>query len=405
MMSRTPPETRPPTHPGGDRPKTQCLVLGSCNGLPELLEALRAHPGIEVVGYSENGAAATGEHAVDVVLQATSGGPEWLTQLTGIRERIDAPVVLLSSSSPEGMLETALEAGIEDVLILPEPVENVAFAIRRAGRSARGQGAAEEPQGFGPIITVFSPKGGTGKTAISTNLAAVLAKYLHRRTLLVDLDLQFGDAAILLGIEPERTLADLVAGPGELDAEKLAGYVSRHESGLDLLAAPLRPENAELVNGDRLGQVLDVARASYETVVVDTAPLFHEAVLTALEWTDALLIVCSPDVASLKNVRLSLRTLSLLSYPLERTRLILNHAHAAGGLKRSEVEDALGMKVGAEVPYDRGVPDALNRGIPAALAGGKGAFADAVRELAESTFPVSTAKPKRRGLLANLRTS
>jgi pilus assembly protein CpaE len=403
-MRRTRTETSPATLPGSDRPKTQCLVLGSCKGLPELLEALRGHPGIEVVGASEDGAAAAADLAVDVVLQATSGGPEWITQLTGIRAHIDAPVVLLSSSAADGMLETALEAGIEDVLILPEPVENVAFAIRRAGRSARGEGAAE-PHGFGPIITVFSPKGGTGKTAISTNLAAVLAKHLDRRTLLVDLDLQFGDAAILLGIEPERTLPDLVAGPGELDAEKLAGYVSRHESGLHLLAAPLRPENAELVNGDRLAQVLDVARASYETVVVDTAPLFHEAVLTALEWTDVLLIVCSPDVASLKNVRLSLRTLSLLSYPLERTRLILNHAHAAGGLKRSEVEDALGIKVGAEVPYDRGVPDALNRGIPAALAGGKGGFADAVRELAESTFPVSTTKQKRRGLLASLRTN
>ena len=109
---------------------------------------------------------------------------------------------------------------------------------------------------------MFSPKGGTGKTVIATNLAAALAKAEARRTLLLDLDLQFGDAAIMLGIEPEKTIYDLVVAPGELDPEKLAGYTTKHTCGLDILPAPLRPEDAELVTEAKLGRLLEVARAS-----------------------------------------------------------------------------------------------------------------------------------------------
>ena len=163
-------------------------------------------------------------------------------------------------------------------------------------------------------------------------------------------------------------------------------------------AAPLRPENSELVTDESLSRILEVARDTYEVTVIDTAPLFHGAVLTAIDSTDLLLVICSPDVASLKNVHLSLRTLSLLSFPPERMRLVLNQAHAGGGLNRSEVEGALGMKVSVEVPYDRGVRPALNRGVPVVLAEPKGAVAAAIRELAELISPTASTASKRRRL-------
>ena len=380
--------------PAGRQRTTRCLVVGNCEGLADLLKALRGFAGIEMLG-AKDGAAALTEGRAEVILHATDGESDWIGELTSIREHTDIPVVLVASSSPPGMLDVALEAGVEDVLVLPEPVENVAFAIRRAGRSAlvrRADGKGER----GVIATVFSPKGGTGKTVISTNLATALAKDLGKRTLLIDLDLQFGDSAILLGVEPERTLADLASAPGELDSEKLAGYVAHHASGLDVLAAPLRPEGAEVVSDEGIASVLDVARNTYDAVVIDTAPLFHGAVLTAIDWTDELLVVCSPDVASLKNVYLSLRTLSLLSFPTERMRLVLNNPHAGGGLTRSEVEGALPMKVNIEVPYDRGVRPALNRGVPAVIADPKGGVAVAVRELAVMLVPTPAEEPRRR---------
>ena len=185
---------------------------------------------------------------------------------------------------------------------------------------------------------MFSPKGGTGKTVIATNLAAALAKDDERRTLLLDLDLQFGDAAIMLGIEPEKTIYDLVIAPGELDPDKLAGYTTTHKSGLDVLPAPLRPEDAELVTEAKLGRLLEVARVCYDVIVVDTSPFFHGPMLATLDRTDELLLVCGLDVPTLKNVRLALQTLELLSFPPTRIRVVLNRANTKVGMKQREVE-------------------------------------------------------------------
>ena len=233
-------------------------------------------------------------------------------------------------------------------------------------------------------MTVFSPKGGTGKTVIATNLAVALAKHGGKRTLLLDLDLQFGDAAIMLGIEPDKTIYDLVAAPGELDSEKLAGYTTRHASGLDVLPAPLRPEDAELVTEAKLARLLEVARESYDVIVVDTSPFFHGPMLATLDRTDELLLLCGLDVPTLKNVRLSLQTLELLSFPPEpdprrpQPRELEGRDEAEGGRGGARAGDRF------EIPSDRAVPLAVNRGNPAVLADPKADFSRAIREMAKS---------------------
>ena len=158
----------------------------------------------------------------------------------------------------------------------------------------------------------------------ATNLATSLAKNDKKRALLIDLDLQFGDAAIMLGIEPEKTIYDLVVAPGELDNEKLAGYTTRHGSGVDVLPAPLRPEDAELVTEVKITRLLEVARESYDVIVVDTSPFFHGPMLATLDRTDGLIVLCGLDVPTLKNVKLSLHTLDLLSFPANKIKYVLN---------------------------------------------------------------------------------
>jgi pilus assembly protein CpaE len=243
---------------------------------------------------------------------------------------------------------------------------------------------------------VFSPKGGTGKTVTATNLATAFAKYAGKRTLLLDLDLQFGDAAIMLGIEPEKTIQDLVVAPGELDPEKLAGYTTRHSSGLDVLPAPIRPEDAELVTEQKLSRLLEVAKESYDVIVVDTSPFFHGPMLATLDRTDDLLLVCGLDVPTIKNVRLSLQTLQLLSFPSERIRIILNRANSNVGMKRGEVEAALEAKIRFEVPSDRAVPLAVNRSNPAVLSDPKADFSRALREMAKVLLPAQASKNGRK---------
>jgi pilus assembly protein CpaE len=202
----------------------------------------------------------------------------------------------------------------------------------------------------------------------------------------------------MLGLEPEKTIYDLVVAPGELDSEKLAGYTTRHPSGLDILPAPVRPEDAELVTESKLSRLLEVARESYDVIVVDTSPFFHGPMLATLDRTDELLLVCGLDVPTLKNVRLALQTLELLAFPQNRIRIVLNRANSKVGMKRSEVEGALSVRVRFEVPSDRAVPIAVNRGNPAVLAESGADVSKAIRDMAKGLQPVEVAKAQKRGL-------
>jgi pilus assembly protein CpaE len=377
------------------RDKVRVFMTGDCEGLAELRQALGRHPEVDFVGsstsISEAAGALRGGH-LGVVLHGTRFSTFPQAEIAAIREHTRASVILLASGEASALLDEALEAEVADVLLLPQMTENLVFAIRKASRS--GGRAPGQPGRRGRIVTVFSPKGGTGKTVISTNAAAAVAKYEGKKALLLDLDLQFGDAAIMLGIEPEKTIYDLVVAPGELDTEKLAGYVTRHGSNLDVLPAPLRPEDAELVTETKLGKLLEVARESYDVIVVDTSPFFHGPMLATLDRTDELLLVCSLDVPTLKNVRLALQTLELLSFPPDRIRLVLNRANSKVGMKPGEVEGALEVKVRFSVPSDRSVPIAVNRGNPAVLADARADFSRSLREMAKAIVPAEVAAGK-----------
>jgi pilus assembly protein CpaE len=393
--------------PGTDntqRERVRVFATGSCEGFDKLRESLASHPEIEMVGSSttvgEGAAALAGGH-LDAVLHATRGATLPADELAAIREHTRAPVLIVASSGSAGLLQQALDADVSDVLLLPQLVENVVFSIRKATHTTRRH--VESGSGrHGKIVTVFSPKGGTGKTVTATNLAAACAKFGGRKTLLLDLDLQFGDAAIMLGVEPEKTIYDLVVAPGELDTEKLAGYTTRHACGLEVLPAPLRPEDAELVTEAKLGRLLEVARESFDVIVVDTSPFFHGPMLATLDRTDELLLLCSLDVPTLKNLRLALQTLDLLSFPKQRVRIVLNRSNSKVGMKPNEVEGALGMKVRFEIPSDRAVPLCVNRGNPVVLAEESADVSRAIKTMAKELFPKPQEEGKKRRLIPAL---
>lgn len=383
--------------------RTRLYFTGDCEGFAELRAALAEHPDLEAVGASEHVAQATGVLAgghLDCILHATRGDSFPATEVAAIREQTRAPIVIVASGTAASILSDALEADVSDVVLLPQLVENVVFVVKKASHAKRAVPTVTRAS-FGRVITVFSPKGGTGKTVTSSNLAATLAKQ-GKKTLLLDLDLQFGDAAIVMGIEPEKTVYDLVVAPGELDFEKLAGYTTKHPCGLDVLPAPLRPEDAELVTESKITRLLEVARECYDIIVVDTSPFFHGPMLATLDRTDELLVLCGLDVPTLKNVRLALQTLELLSFPMTRIRFVLNRANTKVGLSKKEVESALKVSVNHELPSDRSVPVSVNQGTPAVLSDSGCDFAKAISALAKVVVTTPAAKPqaKRRLSLA-----
>ena len=381
-------------------PRTRLYFTGDCDGFADLRAALAEHPELESVGASEHVAQATGVLAgghLDCILHATRSDEVPATEVAAIREQTRAPIVVVASGTATAILTDALEADVSDVVLLPQLVENVVFVVKKASHAKRAVPTVSRAS-FGRVITVFSPKGGTGKTVTSSNLAASIAKQ-GKKTLLLDLDLQFGDAAIVMGIEPEKTIYDLVVAPGELDFEKLAGYTTKHPCGLDVLPAPLRPEDAELVTESKITRLLEVARECYDLIIVDTSPFFHGPMLATLDRTDELLVLCGLDVPTLKNVRLALQTLELLSFPMSRIRFVLNRANTKVGLSKKEVESALKVSVNHELPSDRAVPLAVNQGTPAVISDSGCDFAKAIAALAKVVVPApQPAKHEKRRL-------
>jgi pilus assembly protein CpaE len=377
--------------------RTRLYFTGDCDGFADLKESLAQHPALEVIGSSEHVAQASGVLAgghLECILHATRSARFPAAEVAAIREQTRAPIVIVASGSASDILEEALDADVSDVLLLPQLVDNVLFIVKKASHAKRALPTVTRAQ-LGRVVTVFSPKGGTGKTVTASNLGAALAKQ-GKNTLLLDLDLQFGDAAIVMGIEPEKTVYDLVVAPGELDHEKLAGYITKHPCGLDVLPAPLRPEDAELVTESKITRLLEVARETYDVIVVDTSPFFHGPMLATLDRTDELLVICGLDVPTLKNVRLALQTLEMLAFPTSRIRFVLNRANTKVGLTKREVEAALKVSIDTEVPSDRAVPISVNQGHPAVLQNPGSDFAQAMIALAKSLIkePAKTTKAK-----------
>lgn len=395
---------------------TRVYVTGACAGLAEVRQALSEHPSVEVLGASVDPAKA--DEAIkraEIVLHGTPRGDRLPTsEIEALSHATPAPIVLLTSATgADGLLRDAIAAGIADVVLLPQLTDALVFSIRKATQTSVAAAHAPATPGgaavatSGRVYTIFSPKGGVGKSVIAAGLAVQLARIVGGRSLLVDLDLQFGDLAIMLGVDPDATIYDIVSSSGDLDADKLRSSVLAHPSGIDLVAAPVRPEDAELIPDDRVGHLLDVARKTYEAIVVDTPAFFQSSTLVTLDRTDRLLLVTSLDIPSVKNTKLALQTLSLLHYPRERIELIVNHTGARSELPRRDVEKALDLEASHEISFEKNVGDAVNRGVPVPIAAPRSAATKALGELAGALRGAAPAAPaagsKRRGSVPRMK--
>ena len=385
-------------HRNGHAATLRVLLTGS--EAEQLAPSIGAEPTVSLIG-PVRAEANVNLSPADVVLHvvASSSAPEVSNEVASLRSRSNAPIILAAYGEPNGIVETGLAVGAADVLSLPQPPETVLFALRKAALANGGAGGA------GKILTVFSPKGGSGKTVLSTNIAVAAARS-GIDTLLVDLDLQFGDTALTMGVAPRATLADLAGSSGQTDVEKLKAFVCAGPvASLSLLAAPTRPEDAQVVNQVELKAILNAARDAYGAVVVDTGPLFDVAMLAAVDCSDQLLIVCNPEITSLKNVRIGLDTLERLGFPRSRISIVVNRVGAPGGVTQKEIEQALEVEIAFELPDDAAVPKALNRAVPVVVADEDGRFARAVTALGTSLLgeAAPVAAQQRRSILRGRR--
>ncbi|MCG2807493.1 MAG: AAA family ATPase [Coriobacteriia bacterium] len=310
-------------------------------------------------------------------------------------------VVVIAPELSTEMLRTAMKAGVADVVSVADSQADISRSVREVYDAlvarqlvAISHSESAEVSTGGRLVTIFSTKGGVGKTVLATNLGVALSKVLGLRTAIVDLDLQFGDVGIMLGLTPERTITDVAADIERLDADLLSGHMTKHDSGLDVLLAPTRPEDAETVTTGRISRILSLLREMYDVVVVDTAATLDEIVLTALDRSDSVYALTMMDVASIKNMRISLQKLKQLGYDDSAVRVVLNRADSKVWLEPQEVERAVGSAIFARIPSDRVVPRSVNKGRPVVLDEPKSDVAKAMvaiaKTVAASTQEVAT---------------
>jgi pilus assembly protein CpaE len=307
----------------------------------------------------------------------------------GLADAHGPAIVAVTDTHPR-WFDEALALGVDEVLCLPQSPEQLGMAAAKA-RAMRGRRAVAAAVSAAPagghrsahVFTVFSTKGGSGKTVIATNLAVCFARQ-GKRTLLIDFDLHSGDDALVLGLSPRWTILDLVQSPGDLDGEKLAGFVTRHSSGVDLLPAPTRPDEEELVDVERLEPLLAVARKSYDAVVIDTSSQFAPATLLAIDHTDSLVLVGASDVPTIKSLKIALETLELLEIEVKDVRILMNRSGARVGLDDRDVERTLRREITYTLASDKAIPISVNRGQPVVIDAPKSRVAKSFYDMARS---------------------
>lgn len=322
-----------------------------------------------------------------LVVACREGSEEALGLVTWWRTaRPGRPVVILCLGTNNGYVEEAFGAGADDLLPMePGPMVSdstrlhVEFSLRKA--LARTSTVSEQTQDLGKIICVLGPKGGIGKTVTSCNLSVAMA-LRGIRVALVDLDLQFGDDALSLGLTPDTTSFDLAVSGGSLDAEKLDAFLLTHSSGLRVLAAPARPDQAASVQPEFIADVFGVLREEFDFVIVDTPPSFTPEVITTIDASTAICMVGMLDALSLKNTRLGMETLDLMGYDPNRVRVVLNRANTSVGITRADVLSILGRNPDILVPSHRDIARSVNEGAPVVISQRRSEAARAFESLA-----------------------
>lgn len=398
--------------PSGD--KVRVLIVDDVADTREnVRKLLQFEADIEVVGAARSGQEGIQlSHELDpdvVLMDINMPDIDGIVATERIHERSPhIQVVILSVQGDQSYMRKAMLAGARDFLTKPPMGDELVSAVRRGGEMARLErsknkpvrtaGAVQTPRGAlvglapaglvqGKIITVYSPKGGTGCTTLAVNLAVALHNE-DTRVVLVDANLQYGDVAMFFNEQGKNTILDIAPRVDELDPDIVQDIMVKHEaSGIHILAAPQRPEQAEKIASPEFNKVLEYLRQLYSYIVIDTASILGDINLGAIDISDVLILVTTQDIPAIKNARLFLDLLQTMGFDREHLVFIMNKYDRRIGITPERVAENLKEKISAVIPLDeRVVIPAVNRGVPFMLDNraqpvGKGIFAlaEAVR--------------------------
>lgn len=309
-------------------------------------------------------------------------------------------IVILSVQGDSNYMRRAMLAGARDFITKPPSVDDLVSAIRRAGKMAHAERAKERSRSgglgagtttlpmpltsLGKIITVYSPKGGTGCTTVAINLGLTLHND-ETPLIFVDGNMQFGDIAVFLNEQGRNSVADLTPRANELDPEIIEEVVVRHSSGVHILAAPPRPEYADDITGEQFTTVLQYLRRLYSYVIVDTSSTLTDVVLESVLASDLVLLLTDQVIPSIKNARLFLDLAGVLDLDRKRILFVMNKYDKRIGITPDKVSESFKHKITSVLPSEaRTVIPSTNRGRPFIMDDKSRPISRAMLSLAES---------------------
>ena len=362
-----------------------------------IVKLIQFQPEIEAVGQAGNGEEALLQAKAlrpDVVLMDINmPGMDGITATERLTVEVpETTIVIMSVQGEQEYLRRAMMAGAKNYLTKPftgdEMIQAVQQSVsrdRQVRDALRHQSGAKTP---GKVITLFSGKGGAGKTMLAVNLAVALAKRPDTKVAIVDADIQFGDVPLFMNLMPRSTIADVLPDADHLDNKTLAAYMTPYNDSIQVLAAPLRPEQAETVSGFLIGAVVKQLRSSYDFTIIDTAAAFNEVAIAALDAADTVLVLAALDLPAVKNAKLALEILQSLGYAEEKLQLVINSVHSDGGIEPREVQESLKKDVVITLPTDgKTVVNSINKGIPFVATQLESLLAQKILALADKLAP------------------
>jgi pilus assembly protein CpaE len=347
---------------------------------------LQFEPDVEVVGVAR-----TGREAIDIskdvkpdVLLMDINMPDMdgIAATEIIRKTVPfTQIVILSIQNDPNYMRRAMLAGARDFLTKPPTIDELTSAIRRAGTMAREE-RAKAPQinmsqvskagstlalgsaGTGRVITFYSPKGGSGCTTLATNLAICLNNE-DTTVVIVDGNLQYGDVAVFLNEQGKFSILDLTSRADELDPEIVNNVTIKHsQSGIRILAAPMKPEQGDLVAGEEFSKVIRYLRNIYSYIIIDTASSLQSITASAIDSSDLLVLLTTQDIPSIKNSRLFLDEIDALGFDRKRIIFVMNKFDKRIQITPEKVSENLKLEIAAVIPFEERVIVSVNRGIP-----------------------------------------
>ncbi len=340
---------------------------------------------IEVVGSASSGAEAleiaTSLKPDIVLMDINMPGMDGIAASERLNSEVpSAAIVMMSVQGEADYLRRSMLAGAREFLVKPFSSDELSASIRQvharerskqdrmtvAPAQASGTRVTAGEREPGRVVTIFSPKGGVGRTTLAVNLAVMAAAELGKKVVLVDASFQFGDVGVLLNLNPKnKSIADVLPDLTNGDIDVMDSALIHHSTNIDVLLAPPSPETAELITADHIRKIVGRLRETHDLVVLDSWPLFQDSTLALLDMSDVIIGLLTLEITNIKNIRLFLEVVEQLGYSPEKVRLVLNRADSSYGIRLEDVENSIGRKLDHTVVSDfRTVVYALNRGVP-----------------------------------------